>query len=382
MQITFADLLKNDMFDDCRLLAGSLGLDRVVNRISVFDCPCHEEVLAGGIMEDGDVFITCLEQFEQDRASIMIFLDYLIQYHCSGVLIVATGRPDLMSQEAIDFCDQMALPVVHMKKNVSYATLISTINKYLEVENLNELNRLKLDKIRNHDITIDEQSQLYLSINPRSDEYIQVVYVEGIFRSLFTSAELWQIYQGKRRDCVILEDQIIFIISEASERLLKNRCDALYHEIGQYFESYRIGYSSMGRRREIHRLLDEAEKALYTAQILGRNQHHYDPLQSVQFLLMMKDSISLEEYYDAYLSRMSASISAESFQEILRTIETFVEEGGDFKQTAGRMGQHTNTIRYRINRAKEALGMEDDLIRFHETISLATRIGRIYKKFI
>lgn len=56
------------------------------------------------------------------------------------------------------------------------------------------------------------------------------------------------------------------------------------------------------------------------------------------------------------------------------TIENYVANSGDFKLTAEQMNQHVNTIRYRVNRVKSALNMENDTIKFNETIAIAVKL--------
>ena len=45
-----------------------------------------------------------------------------------------------------------------------------------------------------------------------------------------------------------------------------------------------------------------------------------------------------------------------------------------FKKTAKKLKQHENTIRYRINRLRNYLDVEEQPLLFHEIISLSVRI--------
>ena len=70
--------------------------------------------------------------------------------------------------------------------------------------------------------------------------------------------------------------------------------------------------------------------------------------------------------------------SIEHRNEVLDTIKAFVKNKGDFKKTAFDVAQHENTVRYRINKLKTWLDMEDDNISFYETISLITKYSQFY----
>ena len=61
-------------------------------------------------------------------------------------------------------------------------------------------------------------------------------------------------------------------------------------------------------------------------------------------------------------------------KEMILTVENYVANSGNFKTTAEMMSQHENTIRYRINRVKSALNMEEDTVKFNETIAIASKL--------
>lgn len=47
---------------------------------------------------------------------------------------------------------------------------------------------------------------------------------------------------------------------------------------------------------------------------------------------------------------------------------------GNFQETAEIMRQHENTIRYRVNKVKAALNMENDNVKFNETVAVAVKL--------
>ena len=103
----------------------------------------------------------------------------------------------------------------------------------------------------------------------------------------------------------------------------------------------------------------------------------YDPLSSMQLLLAMKNSTAAANFYKRYVQIIQCHVSSGSVSEILRTVEVFVGCSGDYQETANILNQHINTIRYRINKVKEALNMENDLIKFYETIAIGSKLRTI-----
>jgi DNA-binding PucR family transcriptional regulator len=60
--------------------------------------------------------------------------------------------------------------------------------------------------------------------------------------------------------------------------------------------------------------------------------------------------------------------------DLINTIEIYINNDGNFKKAALIMGQHENTIRYRISVAKKILNLENNHFSFIEQVSIALKI--------
>ena len=60
----------------------------------------------------------------------------------------------------------------------------------------------------------------------------------------------------------------------------------------------------------------------------------------------------------------------------MNTLKAFVQNKGDYKLTALAVSQHENTVRYRMNKLRSWLDMDDDNISFYETISLIAKYSQ------
>ena len=79
-------------------------------------------------------------------------------------------------------------------------------------------------------------------------------------------------------------------------------------------------------------------------------------------------------FYDEFCREIAAKTTEEGMEDMLLTTRAYVQCNGDFKKTAKKLKQHENTIRYRINRLRNYLVVEEQPLLFHEIISLAVRI--------
>ena len=110
------------------------------------------------------------------------------------------------------------------------------------------------------------------------------------------------------------------------------------------------------------------------AQASERRLQVYDPLSPQQLLLPIRGSREMQEFYDEFCREIAAKTTEEGMKDILLTTRAYVQCNGDFRETARKLKQHENTIRYRINRLRNYLDVEEQPLLFHEIISLAVRI--------
>ncbi len=96
-----------------------------------------------------------------------------------------------------------------------------------------------------------------------------------------------------------------------------------------------------------------------------------------QILLPMADSLWTKQYYENMLSRIT-EYDAKRGAKLMETLTEYVENGGDMKSTAQKMFQHSNTIRYRIEKIRKLLGLGDDAGSFAQ-LYIFVRIHEIYR---
>lgn len=377
MNIQFETLLRDELFDGHKVLAGRAGLQSRIKRVSVFDCPCVTDILDRKILSEGDVFITCLEQFREDTdgKEIRFYFECLIKARCAGLLVVSEDRTYLLTQDILKLCDDSGFAVVVIPQDHPYTVILDTVHNYLSSDAYNTINMLKLDKIMYENISDAAKSEVLHSIKPTIRQYVKAIFVQGEFNSDIAKLELQHYYLNRDHDIFVRNDQgMIILLSEDDEKKLRPALDACIVRIREFMDNPVIGYSRNFARKNCGKALDEARRALETARTMNMTVSSYHALSTIQILTTVKDTQEAEDYYDAYISALRSKISEESIREVVLTIENYVANSGDFKATAEMMNQHVNTIRYRVNKAKSALGMEDDAIKFHETIAIAVKL--------
>jgi PucR family transcriptional regulator, purine catabolism regulatory protein len=122
----------------------------------------------------------------------------------------------------------------------------------------------------------------------------------------------------------------------------------------------------------------EAEQALAIARALlgGGRTVHFEDLGVQRLLFQLRDSAELASFYDDLLGRLQAHDERQG-AELVNTLEAFFECHGNHVRTAQRLHLHRNTLLYRLDRARQVLGVELDDAETRLALQVALKIGRV-----
>ncbi len=84
---------------------------------------------------------------------------------------------------------------------------------------------------------------------------------------------------------------------------------------------------------------------------------NYKDLGSFQLLLSLQDDEALKLFCDSILGPIEAS-EGHYGGELMRSLEAFIEENGQWERAARRLYCHRHTLRYRIKRVEELTGRD------------------------
>lgn len=135
-----------------------------------------------------------------------------------------------------------------------------------------------------------------------------------------------------------------------------------------------IGVSGIHNiREELAPAIRESFYALKFCSESSRPYAAFDELGPYQVILPNTQQLNVQNYMVSYISPLE-KYDSEKNSDILATVVEFVKCGGDLERTGHAMGQHKNTIRYRLKRAGEILGLNPLSLGDYERLALAVRI--------
>lgn len=376
MFTTIEVILKQPLFEKSWVAVGKAHLNHTVNRVSVFDCPVKDTLLDDNIIETGDLFLSSLDQFVIHPDRFQDFICLLIKAKSSGLFIVSENT-QLVTPEITNLCETKGFPIVVVDKNIPYATIMDTINKLTTQEYRHMLNGLKLNSLRNSNLSQKEKVHILHTINPQTASFIQLFILSGEEQSFLTQNELASIFLSRSTDIYIFHDNLhYFIFSDGTERQLDTKTRTNTRYLLQFFKHYNVGISMIHNQEEIDQSLNEARLALNASFALNEPILEYDSGSLLQLITLLEDKEELFMYRNTLLQKINA-IDSENDMILFETVKEFVRCRGSYQMVARNMNQHENTIRYRINKIRQILGMEDNIILFYTSLFMLTTIDSL-----
>ena len=105
----------------------------------------------------------------------------------------------------------------------------------------------------------------------------------------------------------------------------------------------------------------------------SRRVASYRDLGAFQLILSLQDDEALRLYCDSVLGPLEDA-SGEYGDELIRSLETYIEQNGQWERAARELFCHRHTLRYRIRRVEQLTGR--DLSKARDRIEFWLALGR------
>lgn len=371
------DLLTFSILKDAKIIAGVNGINREIKSISVYDCAPPDDFFPD---EEGILYITLFEQYRDHPQDIYGWIQYLHKSKVSGVCTIDDGLKYL-DDKVLEFCNEAGFPIVSLDRDVAYADIIENISVLLYFDDLHLVNEQRLTRILHDKLSEQEFLKEIGKINQSFKSNVRVLAVSGEVESEIDRKRLNHIFdQAKQNTYIKYRDVHLFIFTEGDGDNLKRRLDermaAAADKLMPAFEGPVFGRGELCEKIHFDRAVESALTALELAGHTGRQSFTYNRMEDLTLLAPVKDSKEVREFHSAFLEKIS-EYDKSGKKEFIKCIREYVLNRGEYPIVAEKLFQHENTIRYRINKIKSILGLEDDTIKFNELISLFVAIDSL-----
>jgi hypothetical protein len=175
--------------------------------------------------------------------------------------------------------------------------------------------------------------------------------------------------------------EVVAIVPAGEDEQLARAAQALERELGAALSGFGV---TVARSRwtedpvDLYRAGKEAELAANVAEAEGRTMLAFEDTGAYRLLLpaMSEDPGELESFYQETLAPLAA-YDEQYETELVKTVETYLDNDGNVAQTAASLFTHRHTVRYRLERVKELTGHDIGSSEGREKLSLGLKAMRV-----
>ncbi len=175
--------------------------------------------------------------------------------------------------------------------------------------------------------------------------------------------------------------EVVSIVPASDDAHLARAARALERELGAALPGFSI---TVARSRlaedpvDLYRAGKEAELAANVAEAEGRPVLAFADTGAYRLLLpaMSEEPGELERFYQETLAPLA--VYDEQYEtDLVKTVETYLDNDGNVAQTAATLFTHRHTVRYRLERVKELTGHDIGSSEGREKLSLGIKAMRV-----
>lgn len=368
--ITVIELLSLPVFSGFRLMSGQSGLYNAVTGTGIFEWESPADV--DQTFAKGEFVVTTLSQAKNDSSLAENCLRMLMIKGVSAIAIKTIYFKEI-SEELKLFSDLHKVPIF-LFSSTFFDDVIFTIKNALITSNLNVDHTEKLKALLKPDTDSERILKTAREINPYFFNSLICCFVSLNDKSLHQE-DIEQKYRDtlERRNCLDVDSsRVVYSMIQYERGILiiytvKDPFTDLKADIIVFLNKLGIGSDScMLGLSNIHFQLEDLSTAI--KQSLYANASclidkepllYFDVIGLDKFLMPIKDNLWVKQYYDNFMEKILSHDLIHN-SNLMETLIEYVKCNGDIQLTAKKTFQHSNTIRYRLDKAKKILNIEEE----------------------
>lgn len=383
MAMTVKEICQLQIAKDFQLIAGENGLKRKVERVNLMDFEYDtwepEAIKTDGMFDEKAIVITSMICAKDNPDKMLPVIRQLYMDGISAVAIKSVYYQSLPA-EVCEFAEEISLPIFLFDSERNYSDdIVVGLTMALEQHNNISVLEEKLTFIlQSHFGSLNKMKVSEELFARLKGSYRFYYFIEKELKSSISYDHQFQnIRNQKVSDRIVLPYQYGYLVVQygGAEKRYQEIADDL--ELAK--ESYYCGISKKSEKRE--EIAYKIKEAVYACNFIRNREGntsicYFETLGIWQLILPNQDNYWMRSYCEDIIEKIK-SYDLDGNSEMFDTVVSFVENGCDIGRTAESIVVHKNTVRYRINKVKEILNMENDVNMFHEVLCLAVYFSQI-----
>lgn len=362
------DVLSLPLFNDFRLITDNSGL---YNEIS--DAKLYEDIVESRIPDlyKKGVFIilspSILGEHPPNAHSIMLAL----LERQPAAISIKDVQFDTLPDDLIERANTLHVPIFFFSETFLDEILYS-IKNALTPHEINTLNVSRMAKILYEPMTENQIEYMAREINPLFYKNVICAFcipknqenipndTTVLFEQYLHTSHANQ-KQGKYAYSLLKWPRGIGFLytSGARQEDMRVRLLEKLKQSGMDLSMVSIGISNpYSELRNLKKAFHEALHAGIDALVSGQEVKDYEQIGLVGFLAPFRNDEWTDSYYCNLFTRLD-NYDKHNESNLMQTLLSYVRNGGNIAKTAEATFQHSNTIRYRLEKIKSVMGIQD-----------------------
>lgn len=380
MSITVADAFKLHSLQHITILTGESGFQNVIDRMGILDYEFISYKMKGEFIQNDFVLSSFL--FAKDDVNLLIAaVKSLIDngVSCLGIKNVYYKElpPDL-----IRYAKEHSFAIFLFGHDVYFEDIITDVTDTLRTIDSQQLVEMKIDYLTYNELSRSLVRELALELDPQLKEYHCVLYCQPV-KTAGEPVAFHTFDRLKRNDyfrdgrCLLKYKQgmlAVLSVTHSHRETAHAFVADFLNETSLDTSSYHIGVSN--QFQQLHFLDKAIRESLYAIQMCSskkQNICYYDSIGLYKLILPFSDTFWFKEFAHSILEPLK-TYDTKYTADLLKTAIVYVQQYGNIKKTAEYLFQHENTIRYRLNKMKELLHLDESPSEFYAQLSIAVHL--------
>ena len=375
MALYINDIIELDSMKRMTLVAGERGTNRAVCSVGIADYEFAQSFLTAtnndeNAFERDSLVLSSLLFAENLPDKILPAVKYLYNAGVSGFAYKTVIYQEL-PQEVLDFANTHDFPIFKFGRDLMFEDVIFEVSETVYQDDRENLSLNNLEGMISHRLSSQEVHTIAKNISLLLKEYTM-----GAFVIPHSDAKLRKIHLNAtmRNKAIVSRYLNGFFVIMTYSRPEKDKFEVILQQLlaenGIRRESVEIYRSGIHHPFDhLDRCISESFETYLAAKEINTYYDDYTDIGTFKFLIPLKDSKELISFSRGITDRL------ESHEELFQTAICYVSNLGSIQKTADVCYCHPNSIRYRLNRIRTLLGMENNTeLDFYEQLSTAIRI--------
>lgn len=387
MAVTVGDIYSLNQDKNLEILTGNSSLERVVTGISLLDYEFSDKDLE--TIKDKVIissFIFAKDDYKKVHDVICSLAD-----NGAAVLGIKNVYCRTLKQETVDYAKSKNLSIFTFGHDVYYENIITDVHKMLKgTNNSGRLTEQRVNSLVTWGRDTEELREQILGINNFFNEEHIVVYLKAKDAAVLKE-DIALIEKAQNNRMILKQDSIFkfrkgFMYIATAKEVIKETPQAslncikiLLSNLGIDMQKHFTGISGMATSMDfIDITMNESLYAVKFCELKQEDVVFFDEMDIYRIAFPLIDSPWGRRYYTNVIERIK-EYDTEHNTDLMDTAIAYIDNEGNIKRTSELTFQHENTIRYKVKKIKEIIGVYDEGDKVYTELHIAMIMNELLK---